>query len=295
MNFVSKTIHDACFNRAAQNTPAMSDDRELPFIFPAVCRKKITAAFDGGRLTSDSGVMLLSQAERSMGLAARLAALIHDPRNPEGITHSLADILKARILAIACGYEDGNDLDRLRCDPGFKLACGRLPDSGKDLCSQPTVPRWENAPTLKEIIRLTYLLVNLYCESFPAPPKAVVLDIDDTPDIVHGRQQMSLFNAHHDEYCFLPIHIYDVATGRPVAMILRPGKTPSGKEFRGWLRRLLRRIRRHWPKTRITLRGDGHYGRREVMDFCENNGLDYVFGLPGFMRLTTSACLLSST
>jgi hypothetical protein len=259
----------------------MSDDRELPFIFPAVSRKKITAAFDGGRLTSDSGVMLLSLAERRMGLAARLASLIHDPRNPGDVTHTVADILRARVLAIACGYEDGADLDWLRRDPGFKLACGRLPDSGKDLCSQPTVSRWENAPTLKEIIRLTYLLADLYCESFPTPPKSVTFDIDDTVDVVHGRQQMCLFNAHHDEYCFQPIHIYDVATGRPVAMILRPGKTPSGKEIRGWLRRLLRRIRQHWPKTRVTIRGDSHYGRREVMDFCETNGLDYVFGLSG--------------
>ncbi len=89
------------------------------------------------------------------------------------------------------------------------------------------------------------------------------------------------FNAHHDEYCFLPIQSYDVTTGRPVAMILRPGKTPSGKEIRSWLCRVLRRIRQHWPQTRITLRGDGHYGRREVMDFCENNGLDYVFGMSG--------------
>jgi hypothetical protein len=97
---------------------------------------------------------------------------------------------------------------------------------------------------------------------------------------VHGRQQLSLFNAHHDERCFLPIHVYDTATSRPVAVLLRPGKTPSGREIRGHLRRLLRQIRRHWPKTRLTLRGDGHYGRPEVMEFCEAEGIGYVFGLP---------------
>jgi hypothetical protein len=106
-----------------------------------------------------------------------------------------------------------------------------------------------------------------------------VLDIDDTLDVVHGHQQLSLFNAHYDERCFLPIHVYDTATGRPVAMILRPGKTPSGTEVRGHLRRLVRAIRRHWPTTRITIRGDGHYCRPEVMDWCEANGVDYVFGL----------------
>ena len=87
--------------------------------------------------------------------------------------------------------------------------------------------------------------------------------------------------AHYDERCFLPIHIYDTATGRPVAVILRPGKTPSGKEVRGWLRRLIRRIRRHWPNTRITIRGDSHYGREEAMSWCEANGVDYIFGLSG--------------
>ena len=114
-----------------------------------------------------------------------------------------------------------------------------------------------------------------------SPPAAVTLDIDDTVDVVHGHQQLSLFNAHYDERCFLPIHVYDTATARPVAVILRPGKTPSGKEIRGHLRRLVRHIRRRWPATRITIRGDSHYGRPEVMDWCEANGIDYLFGLPG--------------
>ena len=117
-------------------TPAMPDDTTAPFLFPAVGRKKLTAAFDGGRMTSDGGVMLLAAAERRLGVAGRLARLIADPRNPAFVTHSIADILRARMLAIACGHEDGDDLDHLRTDPGFKLACGRLPDSGRDLCSQ---------------------------------------------------------------------------------------------------------------------------------------------------------------
>jgi len=109
----------------------------------------------------------------------------------------------------------------------------------------------------------------------------VTLDIDDTVDIVHGHQQLSLFNAHYDERCFLPIHVYDTATSRPVAMLLRPGKTPSGIEIRNHLRRLVRRIRSHWPKTRLTIRGDGHYGRPEVMAWCEAHDVDYILGLPG--------------
>ena len=143
----------------------------------------------------------------------------------------------------------------------------------------PTISRWENAPSLRDLIRLMGVMVALYCASYPAPPEAVTLDIDDTVDVVHGHQQLSLFNAHYDERCFLPIHVYDTATSRPVAVLLRPGKTPSGIEIRGHLRRLVRRIRRHWPQTRITIRGDGHYGRREAMDWCEQNRVHYIFGL----------------
>ncbi|PRX01546.1 UNVERIFIED_ORG: IS4 family transposase [Martelella mediterranea] len=259
----------------------MTDDTLLPFAFPAVCAKKITAAFDGGRITSDGGVMLLAAAERRLQLADRLAAAIHDPRDPARVTHAMADILRARIFAIACGYEDANDLDRLRFDPAFKLACGRLPDSGLDLASQPTCSRLENLPDLKTVIRLGRVLVELWLSSYAAPPESVTLDIDDTVDVVHGHQQLSLFNAHYDERCFLPIHIYDAATGRPVAMILRPGKTPAGKEIRGHLRRLVRMIRRAWPTTRILIRGDSHYGRAEVMAWCENNDIDYLFGFSG--------------
>ena len=215
----------------------------------------------------DGGVMLLAAAERRIGFADRLAGLIADPRNPLFVTHSVADILRARMLAIACGYEDADDLDDLRTDPGFKLACGRLPDSGRDLCSQPTVSRWENAPTLREVVRLSYAMVDAYCASYTRPPATVTLDIDDTVDVVHGHQQLSLFNAHHDERCFV--------------ILLRPGKTPSGHEVRCHVRRLVRRIRSHWPATKLTIRGDGHYGRPEVMAWCEANAVDYIFGLPG--------------
>ena len=207
----------------------MIDDSLLPFSLPSVDRKKITAAFDGGRISSDGGVMLLALAERRMGLANKLAAEITDRRDPTRVIHALSDILRARILAIACGYEDADDLDYLRSDPALKLACGHLPDSGNDLCSQPTMSRCENAPSLREVIKLMRAMVALYCASYDKPPASVTLDIDDTLDVVHGHQQLSMFNAHYDERCFLPIHVYDTATSRPVAVLLRPGKTPSGR------------------------------------------------------------------
>jgi hypothetical protein len=259
--------------------PANDDDKPVLFSLPSICQKKVTAAFDGGVISSDGGVLLLAGADKRLGLVDTLAAIIPDHRDQTQITHTMADILRARILAIACGYPDADELDDLRKDPAFKLACGRLPESGDDLASQPTMSRWENAPDLRTLIRLSYAMVDLWCGSYWRPPKAITLDIDDTADTVHGHQQLSLFNAHYDERCFLPIHIYDAVTGHCVLTILRPGKTPGGKEVRAHLRRLVRCVRRHWPDTRITIRGDSHYGRREAMDWCEQNGVRYIFGL----------------
>lgn len=264
----------------------MTDTTILPFSFPAVARKKVTADFDGGRLTSDGGVMLLAMAERRLGIAERLARAFPDRRDPSRITHTQADMIRARTFAIACGYEDADDLDCLRTDPAFKLACGRLPDSGVDLCSQPTLSRLENAPSLKDTIRLTYALVEQWMASYKREPASVILDIDDTCDVVHGHQQLSLFNAHYDERCFLPIHVYDTERSRPVAVVLRPGKTPSGVEVRAHLRRLVRHVRKRWTRTRIMFRGDGHYARPEAMAWCEDNGVDYVFGLSGSKPLS---------
>lgn len=259
----------------------MTEANLFAFALPSVGRKKVSAAFDGGRISSDGGVTLLAQAERRLDIADQLAAVIADCRDPAQITHSIADMLRARMFAIACGYEDANDLDALRIDPAFKLACGRLPDSGDDLCSQPTMSRLENMPTRGEVRAMLGAMVDLYCASYGAPPKAVTLDIDDTVDEVHGKQQLSLFNAHDDAYCFKPIHVYDTATSRPVLMLLRPGKIPSGREVRAVLYLLIKRIRTHWPTTRIMIRGDSHYGRSEAMDWCEKNRVKYVFGIAG--------------
>jgi hypothetical protein len=119
--------------------PATDDDTVLPFPLPNICKKKVTAAFDGGQVSSDGGVLLLAGADKRPGLVSTLAGLIPDSRDPALVTHLIEDILRARVLAIACGYPDANDLDSLRLDPAFKMACGRLPDGGDDLASQPTM------------------------------------------------------------------------------------------------------------------------------------------------------------
>ncbi len=238
--------------------PAEDDDTLLPFSRPILCTKKVTAAFDGGTISSDGGVFLLAGADRPIGLIDRLAALFPDTRDPAQVTHSMADPLRERVFTIARGYPDGNDLDDPRADPAFKMACGRLPESGIDLASHPTISRLENAPDLRDLIQISRGMVALWCQSYPKPPASITLDIDDTADVVHGHQQMSLFNAHQDERCFAPIHVYDAASGHCVTTIPRPGKTPNG---------------------RILVRGDSHYGRVGAMEWCENNGISYIFGL----------------
>ena len=259
----------------------MSENNEAGFGFPAVCRKKVTASFDGGRLTSDGGVLLLGQIERQLGLAVRLAKCIEDPRDPAAVRHSIAEMIRFRALLIAAGYPDGNDCDALRWDPAFKMACGRLPDSGGDLCSQPTMSRLENLPRPISLMRMMAAMVDLFCDSFAMVPPRIVLDIDDTEDAVHGGQQLALFNAHYDSHCFLPMHIYEAESGKPVATILRPGKTPDGVEVASVLRHVIGRIRARWPRVEILVRGDSHYGRIEAITWCERNRIGYIFGLAG--------------
>ena len=202
----------------------MPDDSLLPFDLPSVQRKKVSAAFDGGLISSDGGLVLLREAERRLGLAQTLAGCIRDRRNQALVVHSLAAMLRFRMFAIACGYEDADDCDALRADPLFKLASGRAPESGRDLCSQPTMSRLENTPSRTEVARMTAALVDIFCRSFPAPPAAITLDIDDTCDAVHGNQQLSLFNAHYDRRCFLPVHVYHVESGKPGGGPPAPGQ-----------------------------------------------------------------------
>src|SRR3954447_6030441 len=258
----------------------MEDALVLPGSSP-IAGKTVRVAFDGGRLTSDAGVLALAEVERRLGIAERLARCLTDPRSPERVRHTLADMIRFRVLLIAAGYPDANDCDALRHDPAFQMALGRAPESGADLCSQPTMCRLENLPTVTALKRMMAAMVELFCDSFEQVPTRIVLDIDDTEDRVHGRQELALFHAHYGERCFLPIHVYEAITGKPVAMVLRPGKTPAGAEVMLVLRHVIRAIRARWPKVDILVRGDSHYGRHEAMSWCERNRVGYVFGLAG--------------
>jgi hypothetical protein len=259
----------------------MAEDAPLlPFLSP-VAGKPVHVAFDGGRLTSDAGVLVLAEIERRLGIADRLARCLEDPRDPERVRHGIAEMIRFRSLLIAAGYADANDCDALRADPAFKMAVGRLPESGEDLCSQPTMCRLENLPGPIALKRMMAAMIELFCDSYDEVPRRIVLDIDDTEDRVHGQQQLSLFNAHYDSRCFLPIHIYEAISGKPVAVILRPGKTPDGAEVALVLRHVVRNIRARWPAVEILIRGDSHYGRPEAMSWLERNRVGYIFGLAG--------------
>jgi hypothetical protein len=202
-------------------------------------------------------------------------------------------MIRFRALLIAAGYADANDCAALRADPAFKMAVGRLPEGGADLCSQPTMCRLENLPGPIALKRMMAAMVELFCDSFAQVPQRIVLDIDDTEDRVHGQQQLALFHAHYDSRCFLPIHIYEATTGKPVAVILRPGKTPAGVEVALVLRHVVKAIRARWPRVEILVRGDSHYGRPEAMTWCEQNRVAYVFGLAGNQALLTKVADLA--
>jgi Transposase DDE domain group 1 len=258
----------------------MMDDTLLPFDLPAVCRKKITVDFSGGNQSSDAGLLLLREAERRLGVCRRLAAAMPDRRDPDRVAHVMFEIVMARTSAIACGYEDGIDLDRLRHDPLLKLAVGRCPESGAALASQSTVSRVENAPSRTQAARLTMALIDQFATTVK-PGRLNIFDIDDTFCVAHGGQQLAFWNAHHDERGFAPMHIYHAQSGAPLASILRPARTPKGTEVRTVIKHVTKRLRKHWHKARIVWRGDGHYGRVEAMEWAENNGEDYIFGLAG--------------
>jgi hypothetical protein len=258
----------------------MTNDTPLPFDLPAVQRKKLTVDFEGGNQSSDAGLLLLREAERKLGVCRRLADAMPDHRDQSRIRHEMFELVMARSSAMACGHKDGNDLDRLRHDPLMKLAVGRCPESGAPLASQSTISRLENAPRKIEAARLTAALVDQFGATV-RPGRQEIIDIDDTFCAAHGGQQLAFWNAHHDERGFASMHIHHVGSGTSVCAILRPARTPKGTEVRTVVKHVTRRIRQHWPRTHIIWRGDSHYGRVEAMEWAENNGAGYIFGLAG--------------
>ena len=251
----------------------------LPGLAP-VAGKPLTAFRDAGNLTSNGGLVVLREIEDRLGFSGVITAPLPDTRNPLLVTHSFADMARARMMAITAGYEDGDDLDDLRRDPALMIACNRAPESGADIPSQPTISRLENVADAKALYKIGIGCIDFFCRSYASVPDAIVLDIDDTNDMVHGQQELALFNTHAGGHCFQPIHIFEANSGKPVLSLLRPGKRPSGAEIARVLWHVIHRIRRHWPKVRILIRGDGHYCAPEVLDLLRRLKCDYSLGLP---------------
>ncbi len=254
----------------------------LTLEFPAVAGRTVTAICDGGDVTSDAGVLLLTRADARLQLTARLAAGMRDGRQAGKVEHQALAMLRARVFGIAQGYEDCNDFDRLGSDPGFKVACDRLPATGDDLASQPTLSRFENARTASDLVRMGATLLQTAVGQLPRHTQRVVIDVDPTDDPCHGQQQLSFFNGFYDEHCFLPLQVTVQGDGGrqwPAAALLRSGKAGATVGLASVLRPLVRAIRQRCPQARIELRADSAFGCDAVLRLCHALDLDYTLGL----------------
>jgi len=251
---------------------------QITLAFANLSGKKIEADFDGGTTTSDGGVLLLRQADARTGIVDRIVEAMSDQRHQSYIDHTYTELIRQRIYQIACGYEDANDSDDLRSDPGLKTACERLPLTGDDLASQPTMSRLENSVSRSDLYRIGLALLETFIESYDKPPKKLTIDIDDTDDPTHGSQQLTLFHGYYDEYCYMPVHLYEGASGKLITTLLRPGRRIRGREAAAILKRVLDHLIMVWPQTKITLRGDSHFSTPEVHDLCDGYGVDFILG-----------------
>lgn len=242
--------------------------------------KTIRADFNGGELSSDFGVLLLRETILQSGLINRLTDAISDRRHQSYIDHPLKELLVQRVLQMACGYEDANDSNRLRKDPMFKLATGRNPlGSDNHLASAPTFTRLGQSMTRSDIYRMAEEFVNHFISSYELPPAVIIIDLDHTPAITHGGQQLNLFNAKYQDYCYLPLMIFEGLSGKLITAVLRPGKTPTGRENAAILKRVIKLLRKRWPKTHLLVRGDSHFAQPELMWVVQNDPhSDYVLG-----------------
>lgn len=258
-----------------------------------LCRKPVVVRVDGGALTSDAGVLLLREIDERLGLTQRLAGCIRDGRDSSKVEHDMLALLRQRIYQIACGYEDCNDADSLRCDPALKLAVGRAPGEAH-LASQPTLSRLENAAGWRECWRISEALLECFLERRrQVPPGRIVLDVDATDDETHGHQQLSFFHGYYEEHCYLPLLMFAQAEGEGeqelIGALLRPGNVHAGYCAMPLVRAVVKRLREALPDCAIELRADSGLALPEVYAGCEKIGLPYTISLPKNQRLADAA------
>jgi len=256
-------------------------DSSLELGFPAVKGKTIVGRFDGGEVTSDAGVMLLGEADRKLGLTELMAGAVTDRRQQEKVEHKVHEMIRARVYAICLGYEDANDLDVLGGDPALKSACGRLP-SDRDLASQPTISRLENAVGHKGLFEMGMRIAEAAVAGLPSGTKEVILEADVADDPCHGQQELQFFSGYYDEHCYLPLYVHITGPDgrqRLAACLLRHGKAYVTHGLLGVLSRVVKLVRSRFPGVRLILRADGSFGIEDVVRWCEESGVDYVLGL----------------
>ena len=251
--------------------------------FPALKRRNISTQFSGGDITSDGGCLFLRQSDRKLDLIRRIAAKLHDHRDPHLCRHSTADLIRQRVFGLALGYEDLNDHQQLRLDPALQTAV----DRDEELASAPTLCRLENRSRREDAVKMHEVLLDTFVASRKKPPRRLVLDFDATDDVVHGRQQGRFFHGYYDHYCFLPLYVF--CDKQLLVSYLRPSKIDGAKHAWAILALLVKRLRRSWPKVKITMRADSGFCRYKMLSWCERNGVDYIIGLAKNKRLVPLA------
>jgi hypothetical protein len=263
--------------------------------FPAPATLPLEASFDGGRLTSDGGLPWLERVDAALGVCAALAAVIPEWRRGP-VRHALETLIRQRVFQIACGYEDQDDADTLRTDPLLKLVCGRLPETGHDLASQPTLSRLENAVDRKSCYQLALALGEVYLRERERDgiPTQIILDIDGTDDPTHGQQEGSAYHGYYRQHMLHPLLIFDGTTGQLITAVLRPGTTHGSVGVKAVLKQIVRRLRERWPRVRIELRMDSAGAVPAIYDWCDAEGITYAIGLITNPRLAALAAPLAA-
>jgi hypothetical protein len=255
----------------------MTDCNRDPLPFSSRGSKTVQADFQGGRLTSDGGALIIGELADRTGLFDALNAAIPDPRDPRFIVHDQRTLLAQRIIAIALGYEDLNDHQTLRTDPALQVAAGLSPDPDLGLASPPTLCRLENRVDRETLVKLSAALVDHFIAAHPQPPEHLMLDFDATDDPVHGKQEGRYFHGYYDHHCFLPLYVF--CGNELLAAYLRPSKIDACKHSRAVLKLLVRRLRAAWPNVKITIRADSGFCRWRLMRWCDSHDIGYVLGL----------------
>jgi hypothetical protein len=262
-------------------------------VFESLFNKEVVADFAGGRITSDAGGLLLRELDQRYRIAEQASACLHDPRDSRKVRHDLLTLVRQRLFAIALGYEDTNDAATLAQDPSHKIMAGRAPESGDDLASQPTLSRFENRVTAKDLRRLSEGLLELYLKTHPGPRKVIVLDMDATDDPTHGRQQHSFFHGYYEEHMYHPLLVFDGRDGFPLAAVLRSGKTHASHRALSVLKRLIKKLKQAYPKALILMRADAGFAVPALYSYLEDQPETcYVIGFITNHRLLAQAAPL---